>query len=114
MNSSDTSPIALSGAPHVESRPVCFRFDNTYPRLPEYFYSRLAPTPVAAPQLVKVNVDLARYLGLDPEALASPPGVEILAGNKVAEGSEPLALAYAGHQFGHFVPRLGDGRANLL
>jgi uncharacterized protein YdiU (UPF0061 family) len=114
MNSSDTSPIALSGAPHVESRPVGFRFDNTYARLPEYFYSRLAPTPVAAPQLVKVNVDLARYLGLDPEALASPPGVEILAGNKVAEGAEPLALAYAGHQFGHFVPRLGDGRTNLL
>jgi uncharacterized protein YdiU (UPF0061 family) len=51
---------------------------------------------------------------LDPDALASVPGVEILAGNLVAEGSEPLAMAYAGHQFGHFVPRLGDGRANLL
>ena len=53
-------------------------------------------------------------LGLDPDALASDQGVEILAGNRVAEGSEPLALAYAGHQFGHFVPQLGDGRANLL
>jgi uncharacterized protein YdiU (UPF0061 family) len=113
MSSSDTSPISLPTAAHVSS-PVRFRFDNTYARLPEYFYSRLAPTPVAAPQLVKLNVELAHYLGLDLETLAGPPGIEILAGNKVAEGSEPLALAYAGHQFGHFVPRLGDGRANLL
>ncbi len=61
-----------------------------------------------------MNVGLARFLGLDPEALATSEGVEILAGNRVAEGSEPLAEAYAGHQFGHFVPQLGDGRANLL
>jgi uncharacterized protein YdiU (UPF0061 family) len=64
--------------------------------------------------MVKVNVELARNLGLDPDALASTQGAEMLAGNRVAEGAEPLALAYAGHQFGHFVPRLGDGRANLL
>jgi uncharacterized protein YdiU (UPF0061 family) len=82
--------------------------------LPERFYARLDPTPVAAPRLIKLNVGLARQLGLDPAALASPEGVEILAGNRVAEGSEPLAIAYAGHQFGHFVPQLGDGRANLL
>ncbi len=61
-----------------------------------------------------MNVELARNLRLDPEALASERGVAILAGNQVAEGSEPLAIAYAGHQFGHFVPQLGDGRANLL
>jgi len=91
-----------------------FGFQNTYARLPERFYAKLDPTPVAAPRLVAVNVKLARSLGLDPNALASPEGVEILAGNSVAEGSEPLALAYAGHQFGHFVPQLGDGRANLL
>ena len=72
------------------------------------------PTPVAAPRLVKVNEELARKLGLDPSALASEQGVEFLAGNRVAEGAEPLALAYAGHQFGAFVPQLGDGRANLL
>ena len=72
------------------------------------------PTPVAAPRLVKVNVELARNLGLDPDALASAPGVEILAGNRAAEEAEPLALAYAGHQFGSFVPQLGDGRTNLL
>jgi uncharacterized protein YdiU (UPF0061 family) len=61
-----------------------------------------------------LNVELARNLQLDPEALASERGVAILAGNVVAVGSEPLAIAYAGHQFGHFVPQLGDGRANLL
>ena len=72
------------------------------------------PIPVAAPRLLKLNVELARKLGLDPDALASPRGVEILAGNRVAEGAEPLALAYAGHQFGYFVPQLGDGRAILL
>ena len=59
-------------------------------------------------------MELARNLGLDPEALSSVQGVEILAGNHIAAGAEPLAIAYAGHQFGHFVPQLGDGRANLL
>jgi serine/tyrosine/threonine adenylyltransferase len=94
--------------------PVRFGFDNTYARLPERFYARVNPIPVAVPRLIKVNSELARQLGLDPNALASPEGVAILAGNTIAEGSEPLALAYAGHQFGHFVPQLGDGRANLL
>ena len=93
---------------------VQFGFDNAYARLPERFYARVSPTPVAAPRLVKLNLDLARNLGLDPEALASEHGVEVLAGSRVAEVSEPLAQAYAGHQFGHFVPHLGDGRANLL
>src|SRR6188508_2287857 len=75
-------------------------FDNSYGRLPDRFYARLAPTPVSAPRLVKLNRPLALQLGLDPERLASPEGVEILAGNRVPEGSEPIALAYAGHQFG--------------
>ena len=88
--------------------------DNSYGRLPERFYVRLPPTPVAAPRLVKLNVPLARQLGLDPKALASAEGIEILAGNRLAEGSDPIALAYAGHQFGNFVPQLGDGRAALL
>jgi serine/tyrosine/threonine adenylyltransferase len=89
-------------------------FDNSYRRLPERFYAPLAPTPVSAPRLVKLNVALARQLGLDPEALASPEGVATLAGNQVPGGAEPIALAYAGHQFGNFVPQLGDGRALLL
>jgi uncharacterized protein YdiU (UPF0061 family) len=91
-----------------------FAFDNSYARLPEHFYARLAPTRVAAPRLIRLNASLARELGLDPEELASPEGVEILAGNRVPAGSEPLAMAYAGHQFGGFVPQLGDGRAILL
>ena len=89
-------------------------FDNSYARLPERFYARLDPVPVAAPRLVRLNVGLAEQLGLDPAMLASPDGVAMLAGNRVAEGSLPIAQAYAGHQFGHFVPQLGDGRANLL
>jgi uncharacterized protein YdiU (UPF0061 family) len=109
-----TSPDASAIAPKASDDTVRFGFENTYARLPEHFYARLEPTPVAAPRLVKLNSELARDLGLDPDALASPRGVEILAGNRVAEGAEPLALAYAGHQFGHFVPQLGDGRTNLL
>jgi len=88
--------------------------DNSYARLPDRFYARLPPTPVATPKLVKLNVALARQLGLDPEALASPEGVAMLAGNRLPEGAEPIAQAYAGHQFGNFVPQLGDGRAVLL
>jgi uncharacterized protein YdiU (UPF0061 family) len=114
MSSVDLPAIALSATYSADRPPVRFNFQNTYARLPERFYARLDPRPVAAPRLVKLNVELARALGLDPDALASEQGVEILAGNRVAEGSEPLAIAYAGHQFGHFVPQLGDGRANLL
>jgi serine/tyrosine/threonine adenylyltransferase len=114
MSSPDAPAIAASATSALDRVPVHFGFDNTYARLPQRFYARVDPTPVAAPRLVKVNGELARILGLDPNALAGAQGVEILAGNRVAEGSEPLAQAYAGHQFGHFVPRLGDGRANLL
>ncbi len=89
-------------------------FDNSYARLPERFYARLPPTPVQAPRLIKLNEALARELGLEPRHLASPATVEMLAGNRIAEGSDPIALAYAGHQFGNFVPQLGDGRAILL
>ena len=98
----------------LETQPLQFNFENTYARLPEHFYSRVVPTRVIAPRLIKLNVELAKSLRLDPVRLASPEGVEVLAGNRVALGSEPLAQAYAGHQFGHFVPQLGDGRANLL
>jgi uncharacterized protein YdiU (UPF0061 family) len=114
MSSSDGSLIALPATSHPDRHSVRFGFENTYAGLPERFYARLDPTPVAAPRLIRLNVELARNLGLDPDALASARGVEILAGNRVAEGAEPLALAYAGHQFGSFVPQLGDGRAILL
>ena len=114
MSSQDAPAIASVDASDSHYAAVRFGFENTYARLPERFYSRLVPIPVAAPRLIKINVELARSLGLDPSALASSQGVEILAGNRVAEGSEPIALAYAGHQFGYFVPQLGDGRAVLL
>lgn len=114
MSSPAVSAITSTAISGPNPTPIRFSFQNTYARLPEGFYARLDPTPVAAPILVKVNAELAQSLGLDPDALASPEGVDILAGNRVAEGAEPLALAYAGHQFGHFVPQLGDGRANLL
>ncbi|HEY0786001.1 MAG TPA: protein adenylyltransferase SelO family protein, partial [Acidobacteriaceae bacterium] len=101
-------------APDPQPAPPSFPFHNTYARLPERFHARIPPTPVAAPRLVQLNAQLARSLGLDPQALATPQGVAILAGNHVPDHAEPIALAYAGHQFGHFVPQLGDGRANLL
>jgi len=87
---------------------------NSYLRLPEDCYARIAPTEVSNPQLLRINRPLAEELGLDPEALASPEGLAVLGGNRVPEGCEPLALAYAGHQFGNWVPQLGDGRAVLL
>ena len=116
MSSSTASAAAnvTADSSRGECHRVRFGFDNSFARLPEQFFARVDPVPVAAPRLVKVNVELARDLGLDPEALSSAEGVRILSGNCVAEGSEPIALAYAGHQFGHFVPQLGDGRANLL
>src|SRR5918997_2696495 len=91
-----------------------FPFNNTYARLPDRFFARVAPTPVAAPRLIKLNRELAAHLGLDPDWLASPEGVEVLAGKRLPDEAEPIATAYAGHQFGHFVPQLGDGRAILL
>ena len=97
----------------AEAAEFC-KFDNSYARLPDRFFARLQPTPVAAPRLVRLNTKLAFDLGLNPEKLAAPRSVEILAGNRVPQGGEPLAMAYAGHQFGTFVPQLGDGRAILL
>src|SRR4249919_2485811 len=91
-----------------------FDFDNSYARLPERFFARLPPTPVTAPRLIRLNEKLARELGLDPLELSSSEGVAMLAGNTVPSLGEPLAMAYAGHQFGNFVPQLGDGRAILL
>jgi uncharacterized protein YdiU (UPF0061 family) len=93
---------------------MTFPFSNSYVRLPERFYARVAPTSAATPKLIRLNRELALQLGLDPDWLSTPEGVEILAGKRIAEGSEPIAMAYAGHQFGNFVPQLGDGRAILL
>ncbi|MBT8434875.1 MAG: YdiU family protein, partial [Gammaproteobacteria bacterium] len=90
------------------------KFDNSFARLPERFYVRQAPVPVANPGLIRVNQSLARFLGIDPAWLESESGVHVIAGNQVPDGADPIATVYAGHQFGSWNPRLGDGRAILL
>jgi uncharacterized protein YdiU (UPF0061 family) len=91
-----------------------FGFEHRYASLPGRFYARTTPSPVRAPVALAINASLANELGLDPAALASAEGIAILAGNALPEDADPIALAYAGHQFGSFVPQLGDGRAILL
>jgi uncharacterized protein YdiU (UPF0061 family) len=90
------------------------RFDNSYARLPDRFFTRVRPAISPAPKLVKLNQALAATLGLDPRWLSSKDGLDMVSGSAIASGSEPIAQAYAGHQFGNFVPQLGDGRAVLL
>jgi len=89
-------------------------FDNSYARLPARFFERQAPAHVPEPRLIRLNLPLAAQLGLDAAWLESPDGLAMLAGNALPDGAEPIAQAYAGHQFGGFVPQLGDGRAILL
>ncbi|MDW4548269.1 YdiU family protein [Defluviimonas sp. D31] len=89
-------------------------FDNSYARLPDRFFVRQDPVPVAEPGLIAVNERLAAELGLDASMLATPEGIAAFAGNATPTGAAPLAQAYAGHQFGGWVPQLGDGRAILL
>ncbi len=93
--------------------PAGWRFDNSYARLPEVMYSRLSPVPVRSPRMAVFNAGLAEYLGLNADLLAGEEGVAIFSGNRLPSGAEPLAQAYAGHQFGYFT-MLGDGRAILL
>jgi len=89
-------------------------FDNTYAQLPERFFARQEPACVPEPKLIRLNRELAAKLGIDTDSLQSADGVAMLAGNAIPEGAEPIAQAYAGHQFGGFSPQLGDGRAILL
>ncbi|MDQ3747904.1 MAG: YdiU family protein [Acidobacteriota bacterium] len=90
------------------------QFDNTYARLPETFYRRVKPTALPAPYLVSFNPAAAELIGLDCQEVSKPDFVEYFTGNKILPGSEPISAIYAGHQFGTFVPQLGDGRAILL
>src|SRR5438105_4326041 len=115
ISSSGARSVCLfPGCAYLNAMTVHFPFQNTYSALPANFFVRVAPTPVAAPRLIKLNRGLAVHLGLNPDVLSSPEGAEILAGKRVPDGADPIAMAYAGHQFGHFVPQLGDGRAILL
>lgn len=89
-------------------------FSNSFVALPERFYTHQKPTPVADPSLIRVNLSLARQLGIDTDWLGTAEAAEVLAGNRIPPGAEPIATVYAGHQFGGWNPRLGDGRAVLL
>ena len=89
-------------------------FDNSYARLPARFFAAVRPMRSPSPTLIHVNEVLATELGIDPSWLKSEQGFGMISGRTIVDGSEPIALAYAGHQFGNFVPRLGDGRAVLL
>ena len=89
-------------------------FSNSYARLPERFFARLDPTPVPKPRLIKFNESLALELGIDAQGREADELAAVFAGNVSPPGAEPIAMAYAGHQFGSFVPQLGDGRAILL
>lgn len=89
-------------------------FQHSYGALPQRFFMPTQPAAVVDPRLVRLNAALAHHLGLDPQWLAGPEGVAMLSGTRLPESARPIALAYAGHQFGHFVPQLGDGRALLI
>jgi len=98
----------------VGSLRMHINFDKSYARLPPRFFAPTPPHQPPAPTLVRLNTQLARELGVDPDWLAGPAGLDMLSGRSLPAGAEPIALAYAGHQFGNFVPQLGDGRAILL
>ena len=89
-------------------------FNNSFCQLPDQFFSHQHPAPVSSPALIRINTSLAKQLGIDTDWLASEQGIQMLAGNILPEGASPIATVYAGHQFGGWNPRLGDGRAILL
>ncbi|MBU3736937.1 MAG: hypothetical protein FGM62_08180, partial [Methylobacterium sp.] len=90
-----------------------WNFDHSYATLPGIFFRKIPPEKTPAPTLVILNHRLAEQLGLDPGALAGEHGSTLFSGNRLPDGADPIAQAYAGHQFGHFT-LLGDGRALLL
>lgn len=90
------------------------KLENSYLNLPEKFYERVKPSPVPAPQLISFNYPLANEIGLDVSGRGKKELAQIFSGQTLVKNSTPIALAYAGFQFGHPVPQLGDGRAHLL
>ncbi len=89
-------------------------FDNTYAALPQAFYATVSPSEVPAPALLAWNQELAQELGIASPGYDEVQLASVFGGSVALEGSQPISMAYAGHQFGHFVPQLGDGRAALL
>ena len=92
---------------------IGWRFDNTYGRLPEMMLSKLPPVPVKSPKLIILNDSLSKELGLNFSTISNEHLASMFAGNLLPEGSQPIAQAYAGHQFGYFT-MLGDGRAIII
>jgi uncharacterized protein YdiU (UPF0061 family) len=90
------------------------RFENSYAALPERFYARVHPAPAPKPVPIRLNAPLAARFDLDVDWLASAEGLAMLSGTRLPESAQPIAMAYAGHQFGSLVPQLGDGRAHLI
>ena len=93
---------------------MTIKFKNSYADLPPKFYSKTNPSPVSNPSLILANSSLAQELGIPENWIRSQQAIDTFSGNKILSGSTPIAMVYAGHQFGHFVPQLGDGRALLL
>ena len=89
-------------------------FSNSYLTLPGDFYTKIKPRVPSKPSVIRINTTLAEELNLPLDYLNSVKGLDFLSGSKIATGSEPIATVYAGHQFGHFSPQLGDGRLYFL
>lgn len=107
----DVNMTSLNSLNSLEGLP----FVNTFASLPDNFYSLVGPTPFTqAPYLVSFNDDVARLVGLDPQEARREELLQYVSGMQTWPGSQPLAMCYAGHQFGHYVPQLGDGRAVLM
>lgn len=98
----------------MPQQPAFFSFDNSYARDLEGFYIPCTAEPASRPTLLRLNHTLAHELGADPTRLETPEGAAVFSGNLMPQGAQPIAQAYAGHQFGGFSPQLGDGRALLL
>lgn len=109
-----TAPVAATESDATSRTIETLKFDNTYGRLPEAFYTRLAPTPLPNIRLANFNADAASLIELDPREAGRPEFAEYFGGARPLPGGDPLAMLYAGHQFGSYVPQLGDGRAILL
>src|SRR5579862_4762815 len=104
---------AADGPPRAPERQIA-AFRNSYGSLPDRFFARVEAAPVAKPRLIRFNRPLAHELGLEIGDLGDEGLAAIFSGATGLPGADPMALAYAGHQFGQFVPQLGDGRALLL
>ncbi len=114
MDTRVLAPAPATGSTEAPSLTAGLTFENAFARLPSEFYTRLAATPLPEPYLVAKSDSAAALLGLSPSRIAQPDFVAALSGNTALAGAEPLAAVYSGHQFGVYVPRLGDGRALLL